>query len=155
MTLSDIIAELSSNIAKYDITLYPPATTQELMEFERKLKCPLPDDVKDLYLFCNGFESAEDLFRIIPLDEICDRLDEFPPNSFFIAEYLTYCDAWEIEIQPSNPNEYIIVNKGVNYRVLTKSLAEFLTRFLAKGVFEQGGLYTWHEEIDRRNGIAG
>jgi hypothetical protein len=78
--ISDIIAKLSKDPSSYDITLYPPASALDLSAFERELNCPLPDDLKTLYLFCIGFESAEDLFRIIPLDEIRDRMKEYQPN---------------------------------------------------------------------------
>ena len=151
MSISDIIAKLSTNLSSYDITLYPPASEQDLISFENQIKCPLPDDFKAMYLFCNGFESAEDLFRIIPLDEIGERLSEYEPNRFAFAEYLIYCDVWEIEINPSNPAEYWISNQGKDFRLLTKSLGEFLDRFLAKGVFGDGGLYSWHDEVDIRN----
>jgi hypothetical protein len=68
MPISDILHQLSVNLSSYDITLYRPATDRDLIDFEGKLKCPLPDDMKALYRFCNGFESAEDIFRIIPME---------------------------------------------------------------------------------------
>jgi hypothetical protein len=34
---------------------------------------------------------------------------------------------------------------------LTKSFAEFLNRFLAKGIIGEGGLYTWQDEVDANN----
>jgi len=151
MVITDIIENLSTNLSSYDITLYPAASEQEMINFEHQSNCPLPDDIKTLYRFCNGFESAEDLFRIIPLDEITDRLSEYKPNCFHFAEYMIYCDMWEIEINPSNPNEYWIANRGNAFRLLTKSLTEFLDRFLAKGVFGNGGLSTWHDEVDMQN----
>ena len=151
MSISDILYQFLENLSSHDITLYPPATDRDLTEFEGKLKCPLPDDMKALYRFCNGFESAEDVFRIIPLKEIADRLSQYKPNCFHFAEYMIYCDMWEIEINPSNPNEYWISNRGKAIRLLTKSLTEFLDRFLAKGVFGDGGLYTWHSEVDIQN----
>lgn len=151
MTIADILNKLSTELASFDITLYPPANAQDLIDFETKLNCPLPDDIKAIYLFCNGFESAEDMFRIIPLQEIAERMQDFAPNSFSFAEYMIYCDMWDIEINPSNPNDYRIYNDGMAYRLLTKSLAEFIDRFLAKGVFEDGGLYTWHDEADIQN----
>lgn len=151
MVINDIIEKLSTNLSSYDITLYPPVKEHELINFERRLNCPLPDDMKTLYLFCNGFESAEDIFRIIPLEEIAERLSEYKPNCFYFAEYMIYSDMWEIEIDPSNTKEYWISNYGIAFRQLTKSLAEFLNRFLAKGVFGNGGLYTWHDEVDRQN----
>jgi hypothetical protein len=151
MAISEIIEKLSTNLSSYDITLYPPASEQDLVNFEQGLNCSLPDDIKTLYLFCNGFESAEDLFRIIPLGEIASDLARYAPNRFAFAEYLIYCDTWEIEINPSAPNEYRISNYGEAFRLMTNSLAEFLDRFLAKGVFGNGGLYTWHDEIDTKN----
>lgn len=151
MTITDIKAELSTNLSSYDITLYPPASNEDLLIFERKLGCPMPEDLKTFYLFCNGFESAEDLFRIIPLSEIADDLSRYKPNCFAFAEYMIYCDMWEIEINPSNSDEYWISNHGLVFRHLTSSLGEFLNRFLTKGVFGDGGLYTWHDEADVQN----
>lgn len=149
--INDIIEKLSADASSYGITLFPPASLQELAAFEHRLNCPLPDDLKTLYLFCNGLESAEDVFRIVPLDEITDRLAAYKPNSFVFAEYMTYCDMWTIEINPANPNDYNISNQGDVVRALTSSLAEFLDRFLMGGVFGEGGLYEWHEEVDLQN----
>jgi len=42
--------------------------------------------MKALYRFCNGFESAEDIFRIIPLKEIVEELSRYGPNSFAFAD---------------------------------------------------------------------
>jgi hypothetical protein len=148
MVISDIIEKLSTTLSPYDITLYAPASLHELIEFEHRLNCPLPDDLKTFYLFCNGFESAEDIFRIVPLDEITGRLADYKHNSFNFAEYMTYCDMWRIEINPAKPNDYNISNQGDVFRLLTPSLAEFLDRFLTGGVFGKGGLYKWHEEVD-------
>src|ERR1700729_3532622 len=100
MDINDIIEKLTTTLPASDITLFPAATLRELTEFEERLKCPLPDDIKTLYLFCNGFESAEDVFRIVPLDEITGRLADYNPNSFDFAEYISYCDMWRIEINP-------------------------------------------------------
>jgi hypothetical protein len=142
MTMTDVISELSTNLSSYDITLYPPTSHEDLFIFERKLGCPLPGDLKAFYLFCNGFQSAEDLFRIIPLGEIADDLSRYKPNCFAFAEYMIYCDTWEIEINPLKSDEYRISNHGLAFRDLTNSLGGFLNRFLTKGVFGEGGLYT-------------
>jgi hypothetical protein len=150
MSIAGTIANLSNNHSSYEITLYSPASRQDLINFEHQLHCPLPDDIKAFYLFCNGFESAEDLFRIIPLDEICEQLSRYGPNRFAFAEYLVYCDTWEIEINPSNPAEYWISNQGKGFRPLTKSLSEFLDRFLAitcitkhRNLFSSGIFLLW------------
>ena len=146
-----MIADLSTNLSSYDIALYPPATKEDLLNFERKLRSPIPEDFKAFYLFCNGFESAEDLFRIIPLSEIADDLSKYKPNCFAFAEYMIYSDMWEIKINPSKSDEYRISNHGLVFRDLTDSFGEFLNRFLTKGVFEEGGFYTWHDQVDAKN----
>jgi hypothetical protein len=151
MNINDIIEKLTTTLPVSDITLFPPASLRELTEFEDRLNCPLPDDFRTFYLFCNGFESAEDIFRIVPLDEITDRLAQYTPNSFDFGEYMTYCDMWTIEINPSDANDYRISNRGERCRLLTDFLSEFLDRFLAGGVFENGGLYDWHGEVDTEN----
>jgi SMI1 / KNR4 family (SUKH-1) len=151
MRISDILQQLSGNLSSYDITLYRPATDQDLEKFEGTLRCPLPDDMKALYRFCNGFESAEDIFRIIPLDEINISRPQPDQITFSFAEYMIYSDMWDININFSNSNDYWISNNGEQYRRLTNSLPEFLKRFLDGGVFEKGGLYKWHEEIDQQS----
>jgi len=86
MAITELITKLSTTPSSYDTALYPPASEQDLTNFERLLHCQLPDDFKALYLFCNGFESADYLFRIIPLDEIGDELVGYKPNQFVFAE---------------------------------------------------------------------
>jgi hypothetical protein len=148
MDISEIIRLLKANSGQYGITLYQSASELEILKFEDEVKIKLPHDIKKFYEFCNGFESAEDLFRIIPLYEITDRLETYKPNSFYFAEYLTYCDMWELSINPDEPNDYQILNNSRRLRPMTKSFTEFLERFLAKGVFGRGGLYDWQEEIE-------
>ncbi len=107
-----------------------------------------PSDFALFYKFANGFESADDLFRIIPLGEIVGRRAQFTDNHFHVAEYLIYCDLWEIEINPDDPNDYsiFIFDSDSDKLKLTKSFAEFLEKFLAGGVFNDGGLYEWNKE---------
>lgn len=148
MTVSDIILTLQTHHKAYGIALYPAATITEINYKERLLNIKLPDDLKTFYQFCNGFESAEDLFRIIPLEELSRNEEE---AFFYIAEYLIYSDTWNIEINPDDNNDYIILYDIGDSRVvsLTSTFAEFLSRFLAGGVFEKDGLYEWRKEIER------
>lgn len=154
MQINDIIVTLQTKHREYGITLYPEATIGDIAYFEDTYHIALPDDIKTFYRFCNGFESAEDLFRIIPLDETRSNIDRFTSKSFFIAEYLIYCDMWEIEVNPNDRNDYSIINKPEKCRTitLTNSFAEFLGRFLQGGVFDKGGLYDWHEEVKGKIG---
>ncbi len=147
MTISEIILILQPHHKTYGITLYSAATIEQIEYIEKLLNITPPDDLKTFYRFSNGFESAEDLFRIIPLEELSRNEEE---GFYNIAEYMTYSDIWYIEINPDDNNDYIIFNKTGSGKVLnlTSSFAEFLSRFLAGGVFEKEGLYAWHIEID-------
>ena len=128
--------------------LYPGASEQLIQQFEREMNFTLPADFKTFYAFCNGFESAEDMFRIIPLEEMLEYKDELPPKQFYLADYMIYSGTWEVEIGISVTDNYQIFDRGV---VLTNSLAVFINRFLQGGVFEKQGLYSWEEEV---RGIA-
>ena len=151
MEINKLIAEIKAGPS--DITLYPGATQQLIDEFQLQTGILLPDELAHFYRECNGFESAEDLFRIIPLDEaLATRSHDMAvhhvkANQFYIAEYLIYCDMWTIEIESGQLSVYkIIGGTGAVPTVLTHSFAAFLTRFLAGGVFDDGGLYKWEEE---------
>ena len=148
MTIGEIISLIELNKAEYGITLYPPASPSALIEFENRLKIKLPDDIAEFYRFANGFESGEDMFRIIPLDEILRNADRYDDNAFYIAEYMTYRDMWEIVIDPVN-SRYKIQDSS-SKTVLTNSFSDFLGHFLQGGVFEDNGLYDWKTQIHNK-----
>ena len=139
MQINDIILTLRTKHRDYGISLYPEATVGDIAYFEHTYSIALPDEIRTFYSFCNGFESAEDLFRIIPLDELGSNMKQ---GFFYIAEYLLFCDMWGIEINPYDKNDFLIFNQPEEYRTitLTNSFAEFLGRFLQRGVFGKGGL---------------
>jgi len=149
-TITDVIERIQNQRVQLGITLYDKASPNDITTFEKIRQLKLPEDFKTFYNFCNGFESEEDLFRIIPLHEIIESgsssyLDG--ENDFHFAEYMIYCDMWSISINDKN-NSYSIYNKTGKVAVLTNSLAEFLNIFLDGGVFD--GLYKWQEEIESR-----
>ncbi|HEX8427613.1 SMI1/KNR4 family protein [Hymenobacter sp.] len=145
-TIEEIIYRLRTEGEQLGITLYPAASSAEIRDFELKLKIKLPDEAKAFYQFCNGFESEEDLFRIIPLDEISSNIQSYKPHQFYIAEYLMYCDEWTIGVNPLNNNEYGICNhhEFIKEICLTDSLPDFLECFLSYGLFKANGLYDLH-----------
>jgi hypothetical protein len=159
MSINEIIASIKAG--PNDITLYPGAPRELIEEFQAKTGIKLPSELTMFYQECNGFESAEDLFRIVPLDEILERIDydrnhyHLKPNQFYLAEYLIYCDSWKIEVDLHHPDQYKIYEgpsiTGDSGIVLTSSFVEFVSRFLTGGVFEDNGLYKWGELI--RTGI--
>jgi hypothetical protein len=152
MNIQEVIAAIKAG--PNDITLYPGATQELIDEFEKQVGFKLPADLKTFYRFCNGFESAEDLFRIVPLDEALETrprdISEYhlKPNQFYIAEYLIYCDVWTIEIELNQPDTYRIMHDPAP-NLVTHSFSEFLLRFLKGGVFDDGGLYKWGEETGK------
>ncbi len=143
--VSELMAWVRANAVAQGITLYEQASDAEICVFEQTLNVKLPDNLIEFYRFCNGFESEEDWFRIIPLGEILER-DDFEIGEscvFDFAEYMTYCDSWQMKIAGST---YTIYDQF--YRVvLTDSICEFLKRFLKGGVFDSGGLYDWRDEV--------
>jgi hypothetical protein len=144
MTIHEVLSTLKANLDQTDITLYPGASEQLIQQFEQEMKLVLPADFKTFYTFCNGFESAEDMFRIIPLEEMLEYRAKLPDKQFYLAEYLLYCGMWEVEIGIPVSDSYQICDRGV---ILTNSLAVFVGRFLQGGVFEKQGLYHWEEEV--------
>ncbi|HEU4553655.1 MAG TPA: SMI1/KNR4 family protein [Chitinophaga sp.] len=149
ITITDIISKIAHNKAALGIMLYGSASTYDISSFEREMGITLPDDIKTFYNFCNGFESNEDLFRIIPLAEITEERNSnylVRPGDFHIAEYMVYCDMWSITIAANDPNKYSIYNKTDSVVTLTNSFSEFLDKFLAGGVYN--GLYEWRAQIE-------
>lgn len=141
-TIDDVLCFIYKHQSALGITLYQEASEQALLAFENS-KTQLPDDIKYFYGFCNGFEFAEDMFRIIPLEEIVNE-PSLTNNCFYIAEYLIYCDVWTLDINAANNNDYKIYSEATSRVVLTNSFAEFLTVFVNGGVYD--GLYNWREQ---------
>jgi hypothetical protein len=147
ITIQEAINKLQAYRGPSKLTLHPGADETLLAEVESAYGVTLPDDFKTLYRFSDGFETDEDIFNMIPLAEIKNNKDRDSP--LYIAEYLIYSEMWRLEINPDNCNDYkIMVEFNGNQLLLTNSLAEFVDRFLNGGVFDAGGLYDWHEEIE-------
>jgi hypothetical protein len=87
------------------------------------------------------------MLRMVPLEEMIDRKEADEP--IWIAEYMIYCDAWELEINPEDFNDYSISGSDFDRGkiTLTNSLGEFIARFLAGGVYGKLGLCHWRDEI--------
>lgn len=151
MSISAIIKYLTEHLDETDITLHEGASDALINQLEQSHNITLPDDIKQFYQFSNGFESDEDIFNIIPIEEIIDSKTADRWSNLYIAEYMVYCDMWELEIDQDNPNKYIIFYTDQNSEkiILTNSFSEFIQRFLTGGVFEPGGLYFWNDEIKR------
>ena len=151
-TLIEVLNFIRDNSSYVGIELNKPATDIEIENF-RNSKTELPEDFKLLYKFCNGFETDEDLFRLIPLDEIIENEDDsylISDKSFHFTEYMIYSNMWSVDINVDNINSYRIYNKEEEVVFLTTSLTEFLCVFINKGLYD--GLYRWGEVKKKING---
>ena len=150
VSIYDIISRLDSEHVRLDIELHQGATEASIAAFESRMGILLPEDFKAFYRFTDGFDTNDDLFRMIPLaDIITEQLTGSPYNpsgkgNFNFAEYMIYVEMWAVTIKDPTRNAYSIFDTRHD-TTLTDSLAEFLERWLAKGVME--GLSAWGEEV--------
>ena len=149
MSITEAIELLKTYNGPLGLTLHKGASEELISQAENTYGVTFPTDFKTLYRFTDGFETVEDIFNMIPLQEIIDTKNWNEGRPFYIAEYMIYCDMWSLEIDPSNVDLYSIATLDfhVGKVVLTNSLGEFIARFLNGGVFEIGGLYFWRDEI--------
>jgi hypothetical protein len=149
MSIKEAIEQLRTYESELGLTLHEGADEFRFILLENAYNITLPDDFKVLYRFTDGFETVEDMFNMIPLDEIIDNKNRHNGDPLYIAEYMIYSDMWQLEINQDDQNDYkIIVESNYNKLVLTHSLAEFIGRFLKGGVFGPGGLQDWQEEVE-------
>jgi cell wall assembly regulator SMI1 len=141
MEMKELIAAISLKNRTQGITIYNPASTKEIADFESEIGFPLPADFREFYLLCNGFACNEDIFNFLPLHEIAER----GKNWFCFAEYMIYSDTWELRI--TEDGQYQIYSGDYPETTLTSSLKEFLEHFLQGNVFGDGGLYDWIKEL--------
>lgn len=127
------------------IDINPPVTLSDIIEFEGQIGFSLPTDFREYYLTCNGFGCNEDIFNMVPLQDIRQYQQDFGGNWFYFSEYMIYSDMCGLRL--SSTGQYEIFNGSYPDKTLTTSLSEFLNRFLKGNVFETGGLYEWHEEL--------
>ena len=149
-TLSTVLDFIKDNSKELGIYLTDGASEIDIAKFEKNITF-LPDDFKSLYKFSNGFETDEDLFRLIPLDEIISKEKDsylISRTSFHFTEYLIYCDMWTVDVNNENSNSYRIYNKANDTVFLTNSLPEFLATFINRGIYD--GLYQWREDIKKQ-----
>jgi len=139
MTMIDLISAIEAKHKENGITVHPPASKREVEDLEAKIGFQLPAEFREFYSICNGFECNEDLFRMIPLYDVTERGRDYDTNWFHFAEYLTYCDMWQLT--KTEKESYRILNTTENQIGVPTTLHGFLTRFLIGDVFDKGGLY--------------
>ena len=126
------------SVKKLGITLNAPCKDEDLADLESELSCPLPPDLIDFYTFCNGFETYDFLFRVIPLSEAVDYRSELKSNTFHFAEYMIYSDQWLIKIGEGGSYEILNNDHGSEeMKVQATSILKFLEIYLSEGLFSK------------------
>ena len=123
-------------VKELGITFNDPCTDKDLADLEQKLSYPLPPDLIEFYKFCNGFDSYDYMFRVIPVSEAIDYRIELKDNTFHFAEYMIYSDQWLIQL--GEQGGYEILNDDHNTQgitVQTTSVLRFLEIYLTEGLF--------------------
>lgn len=147
--INEIIDKLKRDPSQLGISLNPPATKQEIEQLENMLSIALPYDLKHFYQLCNGFETEDYIFQVIPIDEIIKYQNELKINEFHFAEYMLYSDSWNIRIMDST--SYTIFNDDHGYEKsldFTDSITKFFNRYMDNnGLFGENGLVHWHDQI--------
>lgn len=141
------------------ISLQPPAPENEIKALERMLTRKLPEDLRDFYHMSNGMETDDNFFRIIPARELMENLTKTGKSRLYFAEYLNYCDTWDLMFDPVDTEKYSIAyTDGTG---LTLALAHNLPEFFSiyAGELNQGtdALYKWFDHLrkEQRSRIVG
>jgi len=145
INMKELVALIMNKHQDNGIEVNPPATITDIANFESQIGFELPNDFREFYLTCNGFGCNEDIFNIIPLQDIIQHQQDYGENWFYFAEYMIYSDMWGI--RRATTGQFEIFNGSYPDKTITTSLVEFLQRFLTGNVFDTGGLYEWHNEI--------
>lgn len=151
MKMDELIAAIASKHKQDGISLNPPASTQEIEAFERKLGFLLPGDFIEFYSICNGFSCTEDIFNMKSLEDMLEYPDDFGKDWFHFSDYMINSDMWSLRKKAAG--DFEIINSGEVTIMLASSLYTFLERFLKGNVFDPGGLYDWHDEMNTADNI--
>jgi hypothetical protein len=139
MEQKDIISAIENKNAANGFILRSPASKEQIVFFEQLIGCELPDDFLEFYSYCNGFSTEEDMFNITPVEDIISQEQDFGNGWFCFAEYMIFSDTWAVQI--IGKNSYEMYSSKLPRKVLTTSLAVFLSSFQTGNVFGKGGLY--------------
>lgn len=145
MSIKNLVDLIRDKHRDNGININPPATVYDIARFEKKIGFSLPTEFTNFYLICNGFDCNEDIFNMLPLQDILKYPQDHGDNWFYFSEYMIYSDAWGLRYTCSGG--YEIFNGNFPDKIMTSSLTYFLQKFLKGNVFETGGLYHWQEEL--------
>ncbi|TDQ11017.1 DUF6896 domain-containing protein [Pedobacter metabolipauper] len=145
MNLTELISAIEQKHKNDGIEVNPPASQQQIDDFQRKIGFPLPHDFIEFYKICNGFYCNEDIFNMKSIEDMLEDPDDYVHSWFYFSDYMINSDLWLLRL--NSDGHYEIFNVSDIEIVLTSSLNEFLEHFLQGNVFDKGGLYDWQEKL--------
>ena len=134
--LIDTIARKNKDIG---VKINPPATSEEISEFQKHTSLILPKDFIDFYRICNGFECTDDIFNVLSLEEIRSSTQWYDKNTFTFAEYMISSEEWCVRLLKNGTYQFFF--RSNNKISSIESVHQFITAFSKGNVFEKGGLY--------------
>ncbi|OJT18206.1 SMI1/KNR4 family protein [Archangium sp. Cb G35] len=117
MPMSDLLEDVSREHFPY-----PPATPEEIEEFERRVGWQLDPDLRAFYLHCNGAELFKQRpgcpYRILPLSEIIrarvaiydEDDDQWGPASVYALCYVQDGDYVVVDVGHQENGRYPLVD---------------------------------------------
>lgn len=135
---------------------YPPATPEQIEDFERRMGWRLDPDLRAFYLHCNGaelFERRPDMpYRLLPLSEIVRaRVAVFGKDeeSLGPASQYVICDVQDgdyvlIDVGRQENERYPIIDgnhEAFPDPVYCEQIASSFSEFLARALHSQGRLF--------------
>ncbi len=140
MKIEDVIEKFRNNGTEQKYRFGSSASDNLVKEAEEIFGGKLTEDINYFYKNINGIESNDDYcFRIVPLNEVIDFYLDNENHGFVFAEYLIYCDLWELEISGTENKIISYVpdkeNKEILYRVTwSENFTEFLNLYFERGL---------------------
>jgi hypothetical protein len=151
MSMSTLLEELSR-----DHFPRPPATPEEIGDFERRMGWRLDPDLRAFYLHCNGAELFKPLpethYRILSLSEIVrarvaifseDSDEDGPASQYAICDVQTG-DYVVVDVSRQHDNRYPLMDADhENWPDPTycEQIANSFSEFLEKALRSKGRLY--------------
>ncbi|MFL5343314.1 MAG: SMI1/KNR4 family protein [Hyalangium sp.] len=151
MTISALLGEISSRHFPN-----PPASPQEIEEFEKRMGWKLDPDLRAFYLHCNGaklFTQPDAPFRFLPLAKVVrarvafyrDDTDAEGPATWYVICALHDGDYIIVDVGMQKSSRYPIIDgwhesfpDPTQCRQIASSFAEFLD-----GALRSGGRQFW------------
>ncbi|MGN7988107.1 SMI1/KNR4 family protein [Pedobacter sp. 22226] len=148
--LKQLFENKKTVIKKLGITFNDPCREEDIADLQSKLSQPLPSDLIDFYTFCNGIETEDFMFRVIPISEVIDYRSELKSNTLHFAEYMIYSDQWLIQLNEGGG--YNILNNDHGSKettVQSNSIFEFLEIYLTEGLFSKSDNNSFWDRLSK------